>query len=90
VDGAAHARRVAHLRLLLRSLLLPPRAPADLHALFLRLAGKAQLQQLRAGLAAFMQRHLLGREATPQLIAAVAAAEAGMNGEAMPDVMRVG
>ena len=83
---SAHARRVAHLRLLLKALLLPPRTTGDVHALFLRGAGRPQLAPLRAALLQFMRRHLLTDAACDDatLLAAVAAAEAGLNGEAAP------
>jgi nucleolar MIF4G domain-containing protein 1 len=84
--ASAHARRVAHLRLLLKALLLPPRTASDVHALFLRGAGRPQLVPLRAALLQFMRRHLLTDAACGDatLLAAVAAAEAGLNGEAAP------
>jgi hypothetical protein len=76
---------VAHLRLLLRALLAPPRTPAEAHALFSRAAGRPQLASLRAGLLAFMRARLLADPSCDDaLTAAVAAAEAGLNGEPLP------
>ena len=87
-DGlaSAHARRVAHLRLLVKALLLPPRTVGDVHALFLRGAGRPQLAPLRAALLQFMRRHVLTDAAgsDAKLLDAVAAAEAGLNGETAP------
>jgi len=84
-DGAAFAKKVAHLRLLIKALLLPPRTPAEVHALFLRAAGKPPLAPLRASLLLFMRRHVLGPHAEAATLAAVRAAEAGLHGEPPPD-----
>jgi nucleolar MIF4G domain-containing protein 1 len=90
-DGlaAAQARRVAHLRLLMKALLLPPRTPTEVHALFLRAAGRSQLVTLRSALLQFMRRHMLtdNQDADETLLAAVAAAEAGLNGEGPPQAI---
>jgi len=95
VDGGvarAQARRIAHLRLLMRALLMPPRTTAEVHALFSRGAGRPQLGLLRTALLQFMRRHMLadnegGGSNQDELLAAVGAAEAGLNGEAVPQAM---
>jgi nucleolar MIF4G domain-containing protein 1 len=90
----APARRVAHFRLLLTHLLVPPAGGArtlrDVHALLLRAAGRPALAGLRAGLLLFMKAHLLapaanGDAPTPQMRAAVRCAEAALNGESMAE-----
>ena len=91
--GDAHARLVAHLRLLLRALICPPRSPAAVHAVMAKLAGRPPLALLRAGLLAFMRRKLLPQaEGTPEegaVCAAIDAAEAGLRGESLPQAKPV-
>ena len=88
--AAAHARKCAHLRLLLKAVLLPPRTPTEVHALFLKASGRPLLQPLRAAMLEFMRLRILEREGgdEPGVLDAVAAAEAGLNGEALP--VRIG
>ena len=92
VAGDAHARLVAHLRLLLRALICSPRPPAAAHAVLAKMAGRLPLALL-AGLLAFMRRKLLPQaEGTPEegaVRAAVDAAEAGLRGKSLPQAKPV-